>query len=157
MYLPWKGRTGAPSIPGGLELPPPRLGQTLKWHELEPVGGDDDATLYLTFTGDGAPPDGLVVGWLYIVAGESGELTRWPTLEEIYSAAARAPISGGIYGLPPFFPQADPGEALEGQEAALLQFRQTGAVQGSEAFHRFTLAAKPGGGLIHTPGGPNGS
>lgn len=145
MHYPWKRIPTAPQLPPEQPTPDRQLGDVGEWFECADA---HDAILYVTFQGTGRPPDALYTGWLYLVAAPD-ELMRWPTLEEIYSAAACCPLTGVLWELPPFIGSADPESVFGASRSALLQFRQRGAVQNSPAFHRFQLSAG-------APAGPQG-
>lgn len=137
-----------PELPETLPHPPLEL-EGSPWFELQEP---DDVRVLVTFTGNGRPPTGLYVGWLYVLPLEGEELRR-PTLEEIYEAAGKCELEGVMWELPPF--RSGRSELPEGADGLLVHFRQMGAEQGSPAASRFQIAAASAGAGLIQPGSVN--
>jgi len=131
MATPWTALDERPAMPVDLPAPPPIIDP--EWYELDPGDGH---RLAVTFTGTGRPPE-LIMGWLYCWPEEDGEPWRDPTFDELRSASGLCYLDGCVFELPPW-----PGGLELPAEAAgiLVAFRQRGAVEGSEAALRFSIA-----------------
>ena len=125
-------------MPDDLPAPDVPLGEKAVWHELE---AQDGHRLALTFTGTGRPPE-LIMGWLYCWPPSSPQSMddipwRDPTFEELRTASGLCELEGCVFELPPWIGGAElPAEA----SGMLICFRQRGAVEGTEAALRFSLA-----------------
>lgn len=85
----------------------------------------------------------LFAGFLYCIPPEGSTEIRLPTFEELHDASELIDeeCHGVVWELPPWFTQVRPREG----SGALVVFRQRGAVDGTEAAHRFSLSA----GVVH--------
>lgn len=132
MSLPWIQREERPFMPDDLPAPPVAIDAEAGWHELE---AEDGHRLAVAFTGTGRPPE-LVMGWLY--CWPPIDLPwRDPTFEELRTASGLCHLEGCVFELPPWVGGLELPEDASG---ILVSFRQRGAVEGTDAALRFSLA-----------------
>lgn len=141
-------------LPEWLPRPEAPEGVDVAWfHGARELGRADLVLeLYVWRAGDGGAPPFRVsilstVRKKVAPRSEPG-IASWPRLEDVWDAINETCLEGAMFQLPAHIAGPKYAAKLEGQAVTIVQAVQVGALAGSPAFFRFSIANKSGAGLV---------
>lgn len=130
-------------LPEWLPRPEAPLGADVAWflgrRELQGF------EVYVCRVGDGGAPPFAVTLLSCLRREQRADVPGvacWPSLEDIWAAIDETCLEGGMFQLPAHLSGAKFRTSLEGQAVTIVQAIQVGAIAGTAAHVRFSIASK---------------